>query len=92
VYSMLSHDQDPEASPPQRLAFYVIGTCTTAGGVPTATSSRFTPGAEYQVTADHPDGGAYPLDRTTGIVSADGTVAWRWPRAGDPPGRYTPPL
>lgn len=75
--------------PPPPLQFAVGGVCTTAGGTLTATSANFTPGGPFEVAASYPDGSAYPLDRTSGTVSADGSVPWSWPCAGDPSGTYT---
>jgi len=70
------------------LHFQVVGSCTTAGDTLTAVSSNFTPGAQFSVSATYPDGAPYPLSYTTGTGHADGSVTWRWPCAGDPPGTY----
>ncbi len=82
----------PKYVPPPPLSFEVVGTCTTDRGVLTAKSSNFTSGASYSVAASYPDGSAYKLDSTLGTVRADGSVGWRWPCAGDPPGLYATSL
>jgi hypothetical protein len=79
---------DPKYQPPPQPHFAVVGSCTTAGGTLTSTSSGFTPGAQFEVSATYPDGSPYPLSYTTGTVHADGSVTWRWPCAGDAPGVY----
>jgi hypothetical protein len=86
---IISQYQDPKPSPPPPpLHFQVVGSCTSAGGTLTAVSSDFTPGSPFSVSATYPDGSPYPLAYTTGTVHADGSVTWRWPCAGDPPGVY----
>jgi hypothetical protein len=75
--------------PPLPLEFAVDGVCTSNGGALTASSSNFTPGGPFEVAASYPDGSAYPLDRTSGTVSTDGSVPWSWTCAGDPAGNYT---
>lgn len=78
----------PVASGP--LNFAVTGTCTTQSGTLVGTSSGFTPGARYTVTATRPSGQPYDLGSgSSGTVRADGTIVWRWPCAGDPPGTYS---
>ena len=86
--TILTQYQAPRYQPPPALHFQVVGSCTTAGGTLTADSSDFTPGAQFSVSATYPDGSSYPLTYTTGTVHADGSVTWRWPCAGDPPGTY----
>ena len=90
--AILKAYQDPVWRRPPPAHFAVVGTCTTAGGVLTGVSSGFTPGAQYEISATYPDGSPYPLRYTTGTVNADGSVAWRWPCAGDPPGTYNTQL
>ena len=80
--------QDPKYQAPPPLQFRVVGSCTTTGGTLTAISSNFTPGAKFAVSATYPNGAAYPLTYTTGIVNANGSVPWQWPCAGDPAGTY----
>ena len=80
--------QYPARTAPPPLRFQVTGSCTSAGGALTAVSANFTPGAKFSVTATYPDGSSYPLAKTTGTVSADGSVPWSWPCAGDPAGTY----
>ncbi len=95
--------QVPKPLPPPTvpLRFWITGSCTSAGGTLTGASSGFTPGGEYLVWANYPDGSQYPLDpaRATttpdgtivlvGKVAANGTITWTWPCKGDPPGTYT---
>ena len=84
--------QDPMYQPPAPLYFRVAGSCTTAGSTLTSISSNFTPSATYAVSAQYPDGRSYPLQYTTGTVSAGGSVRWQWPCAGDPAGTYSTTL
>lgn len=84
--------QDPAYHAPTPPHFQVVGTCTTAGGTLTSVSSGFAPGAEYSISAAYPDGTPYRLAFPTGTTRADGSVAWRWPCKGDPPGIYSTTL
>jgi hypothetical protein len=80
--------QDPKEQSLPPLPFRVIGSCTSAEGTLGAVSSGFTPGGQFSVSATYPSGLPYPLTYTTGTVRPDGSVGWRWPCAGDPPGTY----
>ncbi|WP_436524808.1 DUF4407 domain-containing protein [Actinoplanes sp. HUAS TT8] len=71
------------------LSFQVTGSCTTASGKLSSTSSGFTVGGRYKVEARRPDGSAYTGIVTDGTVRAGGKVVWTWPCAGDPAGTYT---
>ncbi|MEU1572046.1 hypothetical protein ABZ519_12980 [Streptomyces collinus] len=85
----VGHEKDPPPSPEPPLTFDVTGHCTTADGELANHSSGFTPGGTYSISATRPDGSAYPLARDSGTVASDGSVAWKWPCAGDPSGTYT---
>ncbi|MGN9920276.1 DUF4407 domain-containing protein [Micromonospora palomenae] len=80
---------NPGASTPTPLAFRVTGSCTTAGGTLSSTSSGFTTGGRYTIKVRRPDGSPYTGFTSTGTVRAGGAVAWTWPCAGDAPGTYT---
>jgi hypothetical protein len=77
--------QLPRGTP--RLA--IVGSCTTAGGTLTSTSSGFTPGATATIRAWYPDGHEYSNLAHVSRVRADGSLGWVWPCAGDPSGAYT---
>lgn len=85
--------KQPSSQAPVRkkLIFKIIGTCTTQGGILTSRASGFVPNGEYRTTATYPDGTAYPeeLIANPGKASQTGsTPNWKWPCAGDPPGKY----
>lgn len=73
------------------MAFAIHGVCTTATGALTSTSSGFTPGARFTISAAYPNGSAYTALGlgAGGTVRADGSVAWQWGCTGDPAGAYT---
>ena len=67
----------------------INGHCTVAGGTLVGTSSGFTPGGRYTVTAQRPSGQDYPLGSgSQGTVRSDGTIKWAWPCRGDAAGTY----
>lgn len=77
-------------NPPQALSVSVTGSCTTDGGTLTGSSSGFTPGKKYTVSATRPDGSDYPLGAgSSGTVRSNGTIVWNWPCQGDPAGTYS---
>lgn len=67
----------------------VSGTCTTAGGTLTSTSSGFNPGEQYYINATYPDGTPYTNLKAETTAKDDGSIAWSWPCKGDPAGTYT---
>jgi len=76
----------PDSEPP---VLRITGSCSSDGGMLSATSSGFTPGLEYTVSATYPGGTDYPLDKDVTTARQDGSVAWSWECAGDPAGTYT---
>lgn len=86
----------PSAQPtaPAPLVFSVTGSCTSGGGVLSASSSGFTPDSGYTISAFYPDGSPYTNLSlgSSGTVRTDGSVAWSWDCSGDPPGVYATEL
>lgn len=70
-------------------ALAISGSCTSTSGTLNGSSSGFTPGGRYTVSAWYPNGSPYTNLIATGQVRADGTIKWTWPCAGDPSGTYT---
>ncbi|SED31366.1 hypothetical protein SAMN04489727_7364 [Amycolatopsis tolypomycina] len=67
--------KDYPLPPVQPLTFHVTGSCTTAEGRLTATSSGFTPGGRFTSnTGFQPSGWMY--DEHDGVVAADGSIPW----------------
>lgn len=97
--SVSSPEASGPSSPPQAipeqpappLSFTINGACTTQTGTLTSTSSGFTPGGRFTISAAYPNGSPYSaLSRGAGgTVRGDGSVAWQWACAGDPAGTYT---
>jgi hypothetical protein len=88
----IGHEKDPAPTyppPPPDLVFAIHGSCTTAGGTLTSTSSGFTPGGLLDISATYPNGKPYTNLTASGTVKKDGTITWRWPCQGDPAGTYS---
>jgi hypothetical protein len=77
--------QNPLGTTPRLV---VSGSCTTAGGTLSGTSSGFTPGGTATIRAWYPNGSEYTNLAHNSRVRADGSILWTWPCAGDSVGTY----
>ena len=79
----------PAPTPSPKLSLAISGSCTSAGGTLTSTSSGFTAGGTASLRAWYPDGSEYTNIVHTSRVHSDGSISWQWPCTGDPAGTYS---